>query len=502
MSIQKQIDTLTKSNLALDNILDFTTQVRTSPKDPKLPWSWEGREHLFQLYKDDSKSVIVLKARQMEITEYAVNVLLYYALKYPGTYVYTAPREKQVRRFSHDRLMKAINSSRDGILREYIKGKPAKDAIHIGKSVIYLYTAWGQFEGMRGIPADMVILDEIQDMQADALPVAQEMLTASKMKYLRMIGTPYDVGSQFEGLWNQSDRKQWDIPTKVWTPTWQSDQIWLSGYHITQLMAPHIVSQDEIELKKLRYSTAKFTNEVLGDFYAGLSRPITIDILRPLIRRTAPPFSRNAWSYAGIDWGTGRSAFSWFTLLQPYYEGNNIWRFELVVAEKSNESDIRKQAEWASQLIERFSPRKIVVDIGYGVAQYQDLIARFGKQKIVACNYVSSVEHPFHIDNSAYGTALIKADRTTWIERLIDVVLKGRIFIYTGNDLALENDIIDDYTAVYADTRKSPSGRDTKIWTHDDDSTDDAFQATVYGLMAHHLEAGIGNVVPSVVSFG
>ena len=67
------------------------------------PFSFDQREHLLPIYRDTHPRIIVVKARQLEMTEWLVNWLIYKLTTYPfTTAVYTAPRMDQVSRFSQD----------------------------------------------------------------------------------------------------------------------------------------------------------------------------------------------------------------------------------------------------------------------------------------------------------------------------------------------------------------------------------------------------------------
>jgi len=73
------------------------------------PFSFENRDYLLPIYRDTAPRLIVVKSRQMEMTEWAVNWLLHNLLTHPfTTAIYTAPRMDQVSRFSQDRFRKAI----------------------------------------------------------------------------------------------------------------------------------------------------------------------------------------------------------------------------------------------------------------------------------------------------------------------------------------------------------------------------------------------------------
>jgi hypothetical protein len=64
------------------NIVDWTKYVR---KIHGKPFSFEGRDHLLEIYLNQNKRIMIVKPRQTEITEFAVNWLLFNLEKNPNT---------------------------------------------------------------------------------------------------------------------------------------------------------------------------------------------------------------------------------------------------------------------------------------------------------------------------------------------------------------------------------------------------------------------------------
>jgi len=76
------------------------------------PFSFVDRDYLPPIYRDNHSNILVVKARQMEMTEFLVNWLIYNLTTHPNTVgIYCAPRADQVSRFSRDRLRRAIKDS-------------------------------------------------------------------------------------------------------------------------------------------------------------------------------------------------------------------------------------------------------------------------------------------------------------------------------------------------------------------------------------------------------
>jgi hypothetical protein len=85
-----------------DDPVQWTEQIR---KIQGASFSFADRPYLLPLYRDTNKDIYIVKPRQMEITEYSVNWLLYNLTKNPGTVgLYITDRQDHVSVFSKLRL--------------------------------------------------------------------------------------------------------------------------------------------------------------------------------------------------------------------------------------------------------------------------------------------------------------------------------------------------------------------------------------------------------------
>ena len=80
------------------------------------PFSFKNRDYLLQPYRDESKQILFMKGRQVEMSEFSMNWLLRKLDAHPYTAgLHAFPRSAQAQKFSKQRLTAAINDS------EYIK---------------------------------------------------------------------------------------------------------------------------------------------------------------------------------------------------------------------------------------------------------------------------------------------------------------------------------------------------------------------------------------------
>ncbi len=85
-----------------DDIVEWTEQIRMIKGQN---FSFADRSYLPPIYRDINKEIYIVKPRQMEITEFAVNWLLYNLTTYPGVVgLYLTDRQDHASIFSKLRL--------------------------------------------------------------------------------------------------------------------------------------------------------------------------------------------------------------------------------------------------------------------------------------------------------------------------------------------------------------------------------------------------------------
>ena len=477
------------------------------------PFTFHDREYLLSIYRDTSSRIVVTKARQMEMTEWAVNWLLHNLTSHPyTTAIYTAPRMDQVSRFSQDRFRRAILDSPQlrGIILEARKLELGESAISRvpfnNGSVCYLISAWGDFSAIRNIPADFTVVDEGQDVQAEALPVIEEAMSHSKFNRELIIGTASVEGSEFSKIWRNSDMKEWDREARAWVPQKPENRSY-SGYHISQEMASWLLQlppehPNSLAYKRAHYSERRFVNEVLGLFYRGLAKPlIDEDMLAcrdfrfELMGHLDAPYV----SYAGIDWGGGEHAFTVIWIMAR--DDQDRWR--LIYLRKFDEHDPMRQVEIISNLIPLFNVKQAVADIGYGAVQVSELQKKFGA-RVMGCQYVRRPELSLEKkEKDEFGTkisqGIVNADRSFWIETAIQIIKRkdpsGAVnpqLVIPWKDQADVDWSVPHFTCIEMQEQEMVGGKKYHHYTHPEGEPDDALHAFCYALIAD----AIGRISP------
>ncbi len=127
--------------------------------------------------------------------------------------LYVTPLYEMIRRFSHNYVRRFIEESP---VRKLLTGSKAsnnvlqrsfKNAAQMLFSFAYL-----DAERTRGISADKNVVDEVQDMNIDFLPIIHETMSGSEdWGLIQYAGTPKSLDNTIESLWQDSSMAEWVI---------------------------------------------------------------------------------------------------------------------------------------------------------------------------------------------------------------------------------------------------------------------------------------------------
>jgi hypothetical protein len=129
------------------------------------------------------------------------------------TLLYICPLYEQIRRLSSNYVRAFIHQSP---VRDLWTGTTTENSVlqrsFKNSSKMIFSFALLDADRIRGISADMVSIDEIQDMDSDHLPIIRETMAVSSWKLQRFTGTPKTLDNTIETLWQESSMAEWFIP--------------------------------------------------------------------------------------------------------------------------------------------------------------------------------------------------------------------------------------------------------------------------------------------------
>ena len=351
-------------NIRPSTFTEFAVRMPNKAEQKFDSFSFEGRRYLRQIYDTPSKRTLLKCGRQVEKSTLLGNKLLAYScITQALNALYVSPTNQQTKVFSQDRLKEPIETSE--YLKSWTTTKLSDNVFlkkFINRSQITLRYCYQSADRVRGIPADVICIDELQDILTDNIPIIEECASHSIFKIFMYSGTPKSLDNPIEWYWTEySTQNEWVVPCHrhtISTPKGMSKVYWnilgeqnigeeslicekcekpihsmddmsqwasmnpgvirsipkpYEGFRVPQIMVPW-VSWDEIIQKQTTYSRPKFYNEVLGLSYDSGTRPLTrqdlIDNCDPGIHLN-PDFLRKMKRiiggsvpvFAGLDWG-------------------------------------------------------------------------------------------------------------------------------------------------------------------------------------------------------
>ena len=127
--------------------------------------------------------------------------------------LYICPLYEQIRRFSNNYVRPFIDYSP---IKPLWSGTSTENSVlqrsFKNLSMMIFSFALLDADRVRGVSADKVAIDEVQDMDPDHIPIIHETLSHSDWGLTQYTGTPKSFDNPIEGLWQQSSMAEWFIP--------------------------------------------------------------------------------------------------------------------------------------------------------------------------------------------------------------------------------------------------------------------------------------------------
>lgn len=215
---------------AKEGKLDLLTWTALYRKDLRAGVKFDLRNHsyMIDIFKYTGKELVVYKASQMGASEYAISAALYSCDVLAATCLYVFPTVTHISDFSSARVSPAVEAS--PYLQSIVTGF-APDAQGVVRSdkktdrvtlkrirdnFLYLrggtVSPYGNAPQLKSIDADVVFLDEVDEMDARVVPLAEKRLGHSSLGYMRYISTPTYANVGIHAVYETSDAREWFVP--------------------------------------------------------------------------------------------------------------------------------------------------------------------------------------------------------------------------------------------------------------------------------------------------
>jgi len=292
---------------------------------------YDEMRHLLPIYNTTAPEMLLMFGRQTHKSTTVGNKLVLPALMIPSyRSLYVAPTALQASVFSNDKLNGTIYGS--PIIEKNYTGPHYADQVGYKElkngSKIYLRSAFRNADSIRGISADHVMFDEVQDIIRDNIPVIRQCMGhsmqhgATLQKHHPNIpiglfnnttyaGTPKTMENTLTFQWARSSQNEFLIrcthcnklnyideqnigPTQLecrvcHRPIWYQNGKWVQtnpnghilGFRLPQIVLPWINNPNNPDSWKInvintqyQYSVEKYYNEVLALPYANAKHPV------------------------------------------------------------------------------------------------------------------------------------------------------------------------------------------------------------------------------------
>lgn len=512
------------------DFVEFAIKIPEEKTKQLLPFSFANRRYLLPVYNTTSPRVLLKCGRQVEKSTYLGNRLLSMTCIQPNfTALYVSPTNQQTKTFSNDRIREPLETSPN--LAAWTTATLAQNVFQkkfINRSQIVLRYAYLNADRVRGIPADMVCIDEIQDIMTDNVPVIEECISHSPFKFKMYAGTPKSLDNTIEGLWiDESTQNEWVVPCdgcgggdyRYWNildeanigksglicdkcgkpiDPMHEDSQWASmnphpraphpmdGYRVPQLMVPWLEWSDILN-KQLTYSRAKFNNEVLGLSYDSGTRPLTRqdvqdncnpDIsLEPSVVAAASRSYYGATTFMGVDWGTGEQSF---TVVSIGTYRDNCFSILYITRFEGRDSEPKEQLAKIEVLVKQWNIDIIGADYGGGFDRNDALLRMFGPRRVFKYQYSTISSSKIKWDP---GLARFLLNRTEVMSDMFNAIKRRGVFAFPRWDdfeLPFGQDMLNIFSE-YSEQRRANEYKKSR------GVTDDGFHSILYCFLVSQL---------------
>ena len=507
------------------------------PRKGKLQsFSFRKREYLIPIYDRPDRHILLMFGRQSEKSTTLGNKLLALMALLPYYKVlYVSPSQTQTRKFSQDRIAQPLIVSPR--LRELV-GTIAPDNIHQkvfvrNQSSIELRYAFLNPDRVRGVPADHLVVDELQDVFIDSVPVLEETLSASDRPthagWKTMAGTPKSLDNTMAHYWSLSTQSElvipcerhgetnrpgtwhWIVagednigkkgmicekcgnlvdryhPLRGWVDTVSGAKI--RGYRLPQILAPYVKDSqwdEKIIYKYNSYGRAQFLNEVLAIPWEQGVRPITQGevmsccdpdwkMTREQMREALRWYTQRE-VFAGIDYGTGEN--SWTVIALGAYVQPTVFKIFYLHRFTGRETSTDMQTKLLLELLTRFNVLNSFGDYGIGYQQNDVLTRERGARRHHILQYAASAKRKIYY-NPSKGRWI--GERDDLMSAVLNAIKTRKIQFPSWDVFAPFGQDILNITAEFNEARQRT------VFSHHPEKPDDSFHAILYCLMAASL---------------
>lgn len=470
-----------------------------------LPIDFYDHPFLFDVYRDFSPELVVMKAAQVGMTTAEAIKVLWGVKKLRLDAIYTLPTDTDVNTMVGSKINRII--AQNPIFQEWTKDKDSIEQKQIGDNFLHFRGTWTQKAAMM-IPSDWNLYDEVDASKQEVIEQYATRLQHSKYRYEHYFSHPSSEGTGVHIPWEKSDQKHWFVscpsclyeqylswPDSVdmerrmfvckecqaeitdearrrgrWVKKYKSRKV--SGYWIPLLICPWVSASRIIDYyndKPEEY----FVTKVLGLPYVGGGNKLTkTNLLKNLTQENLWP-KKDERLVIGVDTGA---------------KIHLVAGGEYGLCHYSEDSDYDE----LERLLKTYPRAIAVIDQGGDITRPRELRERY-PGRIFLCAYKEAEGKTLQLIKwgEKDETGAVQADRNRLIQLVVDEFTEGRIPLQGS-----ENDWYDYWLHWNALTRikeETDRGVVRKIWKRN--SADHLAHATVYWRIGISRFNGTGKLL-------
>ncbi|MFN8547757.1 MAG: phage terminase large subunit family protein [Candidatus Eisenbacteria bacterium] len=171
------------------------------------PFSFRGHGYLRAIFDDTSPHVVLSKAAQIGGTTWAILRAIHACLTGLNV-IYFFPTRTDVLEFSKSRVAPLL--AENPFLWRLLRDTDTAGLKRIGDAHLYL-RGMQSTVGMKSVPADLVIFDELDEAEPAAKAMAKERLAHSDYKRLIELSNPSIPDYGIDEIYQRSDQRHWTL---------------------------------------------------------------------------------------------------------------------------------------------------------------------------------------------------------------------------------------------------------------------------------------------------
>ncbi|HZC81734.1 MAG TPA: phage terminase large subunit family protein, partial [Nitrospiraceae bacterium] len=170
-------------------------------------FSFEGHEYLKDLYDETAQHIVLMKGAQVGGTIWGL-LRSIHACMNGLTTIYYFPTKTDVLEFSKARVSPLIDENQ--FLSEIMNNTNTAGVKRIGAAPIY-FRGMQSPVGLKSVPADMLVFDELDESDPHAKAMAKERLAHSDYKWVIELSNPSIPDYGIDEMYQQSDQRHWTL---------------------------------------------------------------------------------------------------------------------------------------------------------------------------------------------------------------------------------------------------------------------------------------------------